>query len=134
VKSRGYARVVRGIYAEWGRGNFRAGTELYDPNVVLVLRPEFPDAGVYLGRDRIREYMQQWLVEWTDASISAEEFLEFGDTVAVAVHQQAIGRTSGAPVSMRYWQLWTFRGASVLRIESVQERSEVVEAADLASA
>jgi hypothetical protein len=29
---------------------------------------------------------------------------------------------------MRYWQLWTFRGPAVLRIESIQKRSEVLEA------
>ena len=31
--------IVRRIYGEWGRGNFHEGTELYDPHVLLVLRP-----------------------------------------------------------------------------------------------
>ena len=39
--------VVRRVYDEWGRGNFREGAELYDPHVLLVLRPEF---GLLRGR------------------------------------------------------------------------------------
>jgi hypothetical protein len=46
--------TLRGIYGEWGRGRFRAGSELFDPWVVLVLRPEFPDAGAHLGPEEIR--------------------------------------------------------------------------------
>jgi hypothetical protein len=30
--------VLRRIYGEWGRGNFREGAELYDPQVLLVVR------------------------------------------------------------------------------------------------
>jgi hypothetical protein len=30
---------------------------------------------------------------------------------------------------MRYFQVWTFRGASVIRIESVIERADALEAA-----
>ncbi|HEY3192754.1 MAG TPA: hypothetical protein VGJ61_08230, partial [Solirubrobacterales bacterium] len=33
--------IVRRIYGEWGRGNFREGAELYDPHVLLVVRQEF---------------------------------------------------------------------------------------------
>ena len=64
--------VVRGIYAEWGQGNFRAGTDLFDSDVVLVIRAEFPDAGAYVGPDEIRGYMRHFLSSWTDAVIEAE--------------------------------------------------------------
>ena len=94
--------VVRSIYDAWGRGDFRAGTELYDPEVQLVLRPEFPDAGVYRGSDEIRTYMREdFLRDWEAAVIVGEEFLDAGDSVIVRVHQQATGPGSGAPISAR---------------------------------
>ena len=45
--------IVRGIFERWGEGDFRAGTDLFDPHVVLVLRPEFPDPGAYLGPEAV---------------------------------------------------------------------------------
>src|SRR5215211_315609 len=122
------AEVVRAVYAEWARGNFRAGTELYDPHAVLVIREDFPDAGVYVGRDEIRGYMRRFLADWTDAVIEAEDVLGARDSVAVAVHQHATGSGSGALVDMRYWQVWTFRGGAVIRIESVRGRAEALQA------
>ncbi len=123
--------IVRRIYDEWGKGNFRAGTDLYDPDVVLVVRDDFPDRGTYVGPEAIRTYMRRFLADWTDAVIEAEDVLGSGDTVAVAVHQHATGARSGLPVEMRYWQVWTFRGGAAIRIESIKQRSEALEAAGL---
>jgi ketosteroid isomerase-like protein len=125
--SRDNVEVVRAIYAEWGKGNFRAGTDLFDRDVVLVLRTDFPDAGTYVGRDEIRAYMRQFLASWTDAVIEAEDIFGTGERVAVAVHQQATGSGSGLPIDMRYWQVWTFRGSVVTRIESIKRHSELVD-------
>jgi ketosteroid isomerase-like protein len=124
--------VVRQIYARWSRGDFRAGTELYDPYVLLVLRPEFPDAGAYCGPDEIRRYMREdFLADLDGAVIVGEEFLDAGDSVVVRVKQEATGPGSGAAVGLRYYQVWTFRGRSVIRIESVKERAGALEAAGL---
>lgn len=123
--------VVRRIYAEWAKGNFRAGTELFDAGVVLVIRDDFPDAGVYVGVDEIRAYMRQFLADWTDAAIEAEDIVGGGDAVAVSVRQHATGTGSGLPVDMRYWQVWTLREGAVTRIESVRSRSEALEVAGL---
>jgi hypothetical protein len=48
--SRENVEVVRRVYGEWGRWNFREGAELYDPHVLLVVRPEF---GLASGRGRV---------------------------------------------------------------------------------
>jgi ketosteroid isomerase-like protein len=124
--------IVRGIYERWARGDFRAGFELYDPYVQLVLRPEFPDARAYCGPDEIRRYMREdFLADLEGATISGEEFLEAGDSVVVRVNQQAAGAESGVPVALRYYQIWTFRGRSVIRIESIREREDALAAAGL---
>ena len=125
--------IVRRIYSEWGRGNFREGVELYDPHVLLVVRPEFgPASGVYCGPDEIARYMRDvFLVEWDGAVIEGEEFMDAKESVVVRVDQRATGRHSGTPVHAGYFQVWTFRGPSVIRIESVMERAEALEAAGL---
>lgn len=74
---------------------------------------------------------EDFLRDFPDATIAGEEFLDAGDTVVVGVTQRATGPKSGAPVHMRYYQLWTFRGGSVIRIESIMERPAALQAAGL---
>ncbi len=125
--------TVRRIYERWGQGDFRAGVELYDPHIVLVLRPEFPESGPHYGMDAIRRYMQDdFLQDFTDPTIAGDEFHDAGDSVVVHVEQRASGPRSGAPVRMSYYQVWTFRGDSVIRIESIMERSDALDAVGLA--
>jgi ketosteroid isomerase-like protein len=121
--------IVRRIFEGWGRGDFRVGVELYDPYVLLVIRSEFPDAGAYCGPAEIRKYTRQLLSAWEGFAISGEEFSAAGDSVVVRVHQQGTGIESGAPAELRYFQVWTFRGKSVIRIESIRQRAEALEAA-----
>jgi ketosteroid isomerase-like protein len=127
--------IVRRIYGEWGRGNFREGAELYDPHVLLVVRPEFGLAsgeGVYCGRDEVARYMREiFLPEWEDLVIAGDEFVDAGDSVIVRVGQRGMGRQSRAPGQLRYFQVWSFRGTSVIRIESVMERADALEVAGL---
>src|SRR5262245_40598287 len=123
--------TVRRIYERWGRGDFRAGVELYDPQVLLVLRSPFPEAGTYLGAAEIRKYMRDLLANLADLAISGDEFLDAGDSVVVRVEQRGIGPESGAAVALGYYQVWTFRGDSVIRLESIRERAEALAAAGL---
>jgi ketosteroid isomerase-like protein len=120
--------IVRQVYERWARGDFRGGTEIFDPWVVLVMRPEFPDAGAYLGLEKISAYMRRFLEGWDHAVIEGEEFIAAGESVVVQVHQQASGLKSGVPVDMRYFQVWTLRGGAVIRIENVKGREEALEA------
>jgi len=39
--------------------------------------------------------------------------------------------TSGAPSELRYFQVWTFRGEMVIRIDALLTRAEALEAVGL---
>lgn len=126
--------IVRRIYDGWSRGDFGVGLEDYDRYVLLVLRPEFPDPGPYLGRMAIGGYMRnQFLADFENATITGEEFIDAGDTVVVRVRQAAAGATSGLPVEMTYYNVWTLRGGTVIRIENIMEREDALAAAGLPS-
>jgi ketosteroid isomerase-like protein len=129
--SREKVEVMRRIFDDWGRSNFRAGVELFDPHVLLVLRPEFPDAGVYLGPEEIATYTRDLLASWTDFAMEAEDIFDAGDSVVVQIHQRGVGLTSGAVTELRYFQVWTFRGDAIIRIESIAEREQALEAVGL---
>ena len=81
--------------------------------------------------DGVRDYMSRFLDPWESLTIAAESFREIGDTVLVAVHQAGIGRGSGAPVDIRYFQLWTFSGGRVVRLDVIMSEATALEAAGL---
>jgi ketosteroid isomerase-like protein len=123
--------VVRGVYERWSQGDFSASIEVMDPLVLLVMRPEFPDAGTYLGVDRVREYTRGFLEPWTRITIAAEEIAEAGDSVVVAVRQSGTGSESGVATELSYFHVWSFRGGKAIRLEVFRERDDAFEAVGL---
>ncbi len=126
-----HVETLRRLYERWEIGDF-GGTEIYDEHVVLVLRHDFPEAGAHHGRDGISAYMRNdFLKDFVEATIAGVEFIDAGDSVVVRVDQQATGPRSGVPVRMSYFQVWTFRGDSVIRLESIMSRSDALAAVGL---
>ena len=125
--------AVRGVYERWAEGDFRASVDLFDPHVLLVMRPEFPDAGTYLGVEGIARYTRGFLEPWTRITIEAEEIADAGDSLVVAVRQRGVGSGSGAETEFRYFHVWSFRGGKVIRLETFRTRAEAREAAGLSA-
>lgn len=124
--------AVREIYQRWSGGDFRAGVDLYDPHMVLVQRAEFPEAGAYVGTEAIARYMRGFLEAWSRVTIEAEELVDAGDSIVAAVVQRAVGKESGAePTEFRYFQVWSFRGDRVMRLEVVRDRDDALGAVGL---
>ena len=84
-----------------------------------------------MGPDGVLEYMSRFLAPWESLTIAGESFRDTGDTVLVEVRQNGIGRSSGAPVELRYFQLWTFGGGRVVRLEVIMNEQTALEAAGL---
>jgi ketosteroid isomerase-like protein len=124
------ASIVRSVYERWSEGDFTT-QDVFDPNVVLVMRPEFPDTGVYVGTEGVAEYTRGFLEPWSRITIEAEEITVAGDSVVVAVSQRGTGTTSGALTEFRYFHVWSFRGGKAIRLESVRERAEALAAVGL---
>lgn len=130
--SQRYVEIVRGIYDEWEKGNLRAGVDLFDPDVLFIPGKDLPDSGgCYLGPGGISEFMRGWLKAWTAITITADEFIEAGDSVVVAVRQRGVGKQSGAPAELPYFQVWSFRGRSIIRLQQFADRAEALEAVGL---
>ena len=125
--------LVRNVYERWRTGDF--GTEeAFDPLVLFVLNPEFPDAGRYLGVESMIRYTRGLLEPWSRFTIEARDLAEAGDTVVAAVTQRGTGHGSAATTEFHYYQVWTLRGGKVIRLDNFRERAEALEAAGLTDA
>jgi ketosteroid isomerase-like protein len=120
-------RRFAGVYESWATGDFTVGA--LDPEAELVMRPEFPDAGTHRGVDGIAAYMRGFLEPWERITVAAEELIEVGDNVVVAVFQQGLGRGSGVTIDFRYFHVWSFRDGRAIRLEAVREREDALAAA-----
>lgn len=126
--------ALRALYEEWGRGNFAAGLDLFDPYVLVMAPPDDPDAGRYLGLERYADYIRGILADWEHLTLTAEEIIEAGDSVVVATVQRGTGRGSGVSADRRYFEVWTFRGSVVIRREWFRDRVAALEACGSAQA
>ncbi len=119
--------AIRDVYAEWERGNYRAGLELYDSGMTLEVHNPIPEAGVYEGLEGLQRYMRGFFEPWDDYEIHAENVEAEGERVIVQVHHG--GRASGAWVEMTYFQVWNFEEDRVVRMDIVRERDLIPPAA-----
>lgn len=135
--------IVRRIWRHWA-----AGVESGDPASLEAPWEEgllAPDssftplqdvAGVsgrtYVGIEGLREFVRAWTQEWREWRIELEEAIDAGpDRVFAVLHQSAAGKRSGAPVSLRFWMVFTFEDGQVVDRRDYMSREAALEAAGL---
>ena len=90
-----------------------------------------PMAGIYHGRDAVREFYRQWAGAFSDWSYDLDEMFEADDKVVAFVTERGHGRGSGAEVTMQRANVWTFRDGLVVRFQSFGDRHAALAAAGL---
>jgi ketosteroid isomerase-like protein len=124
--------IVRAIYERWSEGDFRTSLDVIDPLVLFVHHPPLAESGTYLGIDELGVFMRRFLESFTDFTIEAEGITDAGgDTVLAAVRQRGVGSGIGAETELRYFQVWSFRGGKVIRLENHPEHAPALEVAGL---
>jgi ketosteroid isomerase-like protein len=106
---------------------------LLDDDVVWDMHElPVPDLhGVYEGRDAVIEASRHYWGTWDDYRLDAEELIDAGSSVVVAVRERGRGKGSGAPFDQRWAQVWTFRRGRIIRWELFPTKAAALEAAGL---
>jgi ketosteroid isomerase-like protein len=113
--------LIDDVFGAFAKGNFAAALPLLDRDIVLLIDEGIPDGGRYVGLEGVRDYMTRFLEPWELLTIEAQSVEEAGDTLLVTCAQRGTGRGSQAPADLVYFQLWTFRGDKVIRLEIVRD-------------
>jgi ketosteroid isomerase-like protein len=106
---------------------------LLDEHVVWDLS-EYPAVdlhGVYVGREAVIEASRRYWGTWDDYRLDAEELIDAGSSVVVAVRERGRGKGSGAPFEKRWAQVWTFERGRIIRWELFPDKAAALEAAGL---
>ena len=115
--------LIDRVFEGFARGEFAAALPILDPDIVLMIDEAIPDGGRYIGTEGVREYMTAFLEPWEHLTIAAKSVEEVGDTVLVECAQRGTGRGSQVPADLIYFQLWSFRGDRVIRLEIVRDEA-----------
>jgi ketosteroid isomerase-like protein len=131
--SQGNLDIVRTIYAEWRRGNMKAGVDRFDPGIAFEsFLPDAPERVVARGPAEVEAFLRGFLSHWRDYRIFGDDYSEAGPTrVFVSGRQSGVGRESGVAVEDTLFSVWTFRSGKVVHLVFERDRQRALEAAGL---
>jgi uncharacterized protein len=130
----GNVDLIRPIYEDWGRGNWRPRFDVYHQNMEWGWSDEFPGlAGVFEDHDDPNPRLVAWLSGWEHWRAEADEFLEFGDHVVVLATYHGRGRGSGVEISQEGAHVWELRDGKVVRLEIFATRAKALQSVQAAT-
>jgi len=118
---------VRNSLDAYRRGDYAAASACLAPDVVWEVGQELPAH----GPAAVRDMWERWDSEWEELETVAEEILDAGDNVVLAIHYRGRGRVSGVEVNDRLFEVHTYRDGECVRKLDFAERSEALKAAGL---
>ena len=119
--------AVRSCIEAYLRGDYMAATAFLAPDVVWENGQELPAH----GPAAVRDMWTRWTSEWEDLEMVAEELIDAGDKVLVAMHYRGQGRLSGVAIDAWVFEVHTFRDGQCVRKADFRTRPEALEAVGL---
>ena len=124
--------IVRRIFAAWCEGDFRVGTDDFDPDIEYAqyFGPDTTEGRGVAGMARaFGEYLGNW-ADWRTGEL--ERLIVEGDTVVVFNSIHARGKQSQAEVELRDAAgAFKFRDGKIVKLVIGASRKKVLEAVGL---
>lgn len=122
--------VVRDAFGAWNAGDMDRLRDMYDPDATLLLPPDWPETGPFVGRDAVmQEYRQLRETFDRDAVRFLSDFESGGDRVIVRMDWSGIGR--GPEAVQEVTMVLTVRGGLICGVELFWDHDEARAAANL---
>jgi ketosteroid isomerase-like protein len=122
--------LVRAFPKIWNDRNMEGVQELFDPDAVLEVAPDWPEQGPFIGRDavmgqlnRARATFESDSVEWLGDPVA------IGDQVIVRLAWHGLGQ--GPRSSMQWTAVFTVRHGLFSKLQYFWDHDEALEATRL---
>ena len=122
---------LRAGYEALRRGDYEAIRDLLDPKILLLDRPEAPDARSYHGFEGMLTTLRDTSDTFEDFRLDPKRFFEHDDKIVVLLSMTGRGRTSGVPVEEHIAHLWTMRDGLAVELQAFTELADALQAAGL---
>ena len=118
-------------YAAFASGDVQKATENFADDIRWEgsNSDKIPGNGTYTGPEEI--VGKAWAVipeTWDEFEVSADEFIEDGDTVVVLGHNKAKAKSTGNQVEVPFVHVWRFEGEKAKRVQLLTDTAVVAEA------
>ena len=125
--------VVRRELQAFADGGLDAMAEFWDPDIVWrAAEGAIDDVGEMHGSVALRRYIQDWLDNFEDPSIVAEELRDVGDDRVLAIQRvKARAKVSGIEIDIRYAAVNTVRDGKIVRGREYLSVEDALEAVGL---
>lgn len=121
----GKADVLKERYQRFSRGDIEGALDLWSDDFVWEgsSSSELPGSGLHEGKPEAIEVLQQAVGAWDNFELSADEFIEQGDTVVVLGHTDLAKGDKSARVPVVH--IWRWRGDDeICRLQILTETLE----------
>ena len=126
--------LVRRAYDAYARGDLATAASAYSEDTIWDVTRFRPDEGVHSGLEELAKYLASWRETWTEHSFSLERAVDAGgDRVVAVIEERGTGRSSGAPVAIRYGQVITVREGRIVETVVYRDPGDAFSVAGLDS-
>jgi ketosteroid isomerase-like protein len=121
--------TVRAIWDAVNRGDLdEAFSYAPDDFVADWSASEAPEAGLYRGREAVKQRFEDTGEAWSEMEYFESEIVDAGDHVVRVGGVRARGAGSGAEVNASGAQVWAFRDGIPVSVTLFQNKQEALEA------
>jgi ketosteroid isomerase-like protein len=125
--------VIRRVTDAFNRRDLDAAAQDVDPEAVVDWsRSPGVEAGIYRGRQAVRDFWNTFLETWERVTISVVEFIDCGESVVVPGLTHFLGR-DGIEVEAYGVTVVTLRDGRIVEWRLFRERAEALKAVGLES-
>jgi ketosteroid isomerase-like protein len=113
----GRAEQMRQRYEDFNRGDLKSALQDWADDFVWQgsNSTELPGGGEHRGKDEAVKALQEAVGAWDEFKLSADEFLEEGDTVVVLAHAEVRKGDNSAKTPVVH--IWRWQGDQVKRLQ-----------------
>jgi ketosteroid isomerase-like protein len=122
--------IVRTYVEVWNAGDMEGVREMYDPDAVMEVVPDWPEPGPFVGRDAVMQQLNQAQGAFdNDFLETLGQVQAAGDRVIARTGWHGSGR--GPQSDMEWTTVFTFRDGRILKVQFVWDHAEALEAVGL---
>ena len=118
---------MRERYDKFNQGDIEGATDLWADDFVWQgsNSTDLPGGGEHRGKEDALQTMQQAVGAWDEFKLSADEFLEEGDTVVVLAHTDVKKGDSSASVPVVH--IWRWQGDEIKRLQILTDTHQTAQ-------
>ena len=112
------------------RGDYDSALSAYSPDGEYDFT-HLADGRLVRDREGVRSEVTRWAATWDGLTMEYELVGTIGEQVVIVVEQTGTGKGSGAPMEMRYGQVFTVRDGAIVGMRTHLDPDDALASAGL---